>query len=204
MNTLINLCGKYRKWIYLVVAISLLVVFLFPFVNRGSKNVPYFCFDFIDLGIIISGNNNTAEGFPDLTPKIVFSTLFFCLGLLLYVLMTVRAFLNKKSLIFPAILFFAISFLLRGLNFYGHGTFGNYTFTPYFNIHPNTIYLFVLCGLNLIYLIVKKIYSLNIPTIKTKVADKVKSHKSKSERIEELERQNAEIQRQLDELKRKD
>ena len=37
-----------------------------------------------------------------------------------------------------------------------------------------------------------------------KVADKVKSHKSKSERIEELERQNAEIQRQPDELKRKD
>ena len=68
---------------------------------------------------------------------------------------------------------------------------------------PSFIVLIVLVCLYAFAALFGKLY----PRMQPKVAEtvtKVKSHKSKSERIEELERQNAEIQRQLDELKRKD
>lgn len=72
---------------------------------------------------------------------------------------------------------------------------------------PSFIVLIVLVCLYAFAALFGKLYPRMQPKVAEtvgKVADKVKSHKSKSERIEELERQNAEIQRQLDELKRKD
>ncbi len=72
---------------------------------------------------------------------------------------------------------------------------------------PSFIVLIVLVCLYSFAVLFGKLYPRMQPKVAEtvgKVADKVKSHKSKSERIEELERQNAEIQRQPDELKRKD
>ena len=72
---------------------------------------------------------------------------------------------------------------------------------------PSFIVLIVLICLYAFAALFGKLYPRMQPKVAEtvgKIADKVKSHKSKSERIEELERQNAEIQRQPDELKRKD
>ena len=73
---------------------------------------------------------------------------------------------------------------------------------------PNiTFYLFiVLICLYAFAVLFGKLYPRMRPKVAetvTKVADKVKSHKSKAERIEELERQNAEMQKRLDEIERK-
>ena len=68
---------------------------------------------------------------------------------------------------------------------------------------PSFIVLIVLICLYAFAVLFGKLYPRMQPKVAETVA-KIKSHKSKSERIEELERQNAEIQRQLDKLKRKD
>ena len=68
---------------------------------------------------------------------------------------------------------------------------------------PSFIVLIVLVCLYAFAALFGKLY----PRMQPKIAEtvtKFKSHKSKLQRLEELERQNEEIQRQLDELKRKD
>lgn len=211
MQTLINLCGKYRKWIYGVLTAVILLLLCFPVrkiyagadIQTGTylyEQHPYFLRAF--YWITSAKNYSLIE--PDYRSDFWFE-LFSFIALILFVVTLicfwVREARGKKGLFSLPLLF---AFIAHLLILFGVGIYPNETDVQVVFIPNVTFYLFiVLICLYAFAVLFGKLYPRMQPKVAETVA-KVKSHKSKSERIEELERQNAEIQRQLDELKRKD
>lgn len=218
MQTLINLCGKYRKWIYSVLTAVILLLLCFPVrkiyagadIQTGTylyEQHPYFLRAF--YWITSAKNYSLIE--PVYRSDFWFE-LFSFIALILFIstliLFWVREARGKKGLFSLPLLF---AFISHFLLLFSVGLYPNETEAHIIFITNATFYLFiVLICLYTFAILFGKLYPRMQPKLAEvsenvgKVVDKVKSHKSKSERIEELERQNAEIQKQLDELKRKD
>ena len=212
MQTLINLCGKYRKWIYGFLSVLILLLLFFPLRQTAESIInllstdntpithPYIARAFYWV--------YTPSYYNELDPVYrsdFWFELFSFISLILFVVALIcfwiREARGKKGLFSLPLLF---AFIAHLLILFGVGIYPNETDVQVVFIPNVTFYLFiVLVCLYAFAVLFGKLY----PRMRPKVAEtvaKVKSHKSKSERIEELERQNAEIQRQLDELKRKD
>ena len=212
MQTLINLCGKYRKWIYGFLSVLILLLLFFPLRQTAESIInllstdntpithPYIARAFYWV--------YTPSYYNELDPVYrsdFWFELFSFISLILFVVALIcfwiREARGKKGFFSLPLLFAFISHLLL---LFGVGVYPNENEARIFFIPNITFYLFIaLICLYVFAVLFGKLY----PRMRPKVAEtvaKVKSHKSKAERIEELERQNEEIQRQLDELKRKD
>lgn len=215
MQTLINLCGKYRKWIYGVLSVLILLLLLFPLRQTAESIInllstdntpithPYIARAFYWV--------YTPSYYNELEPVYrsdFWFELFSFIALILFVVTLicfwVREARGEKGLYSLPLLFAFISHLLL---LFGAGYDMEQKVTRMFFIPNITFYLFiVLICLYAFAVLFGKLYPRMRPKVAetvTKVADKVKSHKSKAERIEELERQNAEMQKRLDEIERK-
>lgn len=212
MNTLINLCGKYRKWIYGVLSVLIFMFLLFPlretaigFINLNSQDFEPIIHPYIARAFYWFYTPSYYNKLEPVYRSDFWFELFSFIALILFVatliLFWVREARGKKGLFSLPLLF---AFVTHLLILFGVGYDIEQKCTRVFFIPNVTFYLFiVLICLYAFAVLFGKLY----PRMQPKVAEtvtKVKSHKSKSERIEELERQNAKIQRQLDELKRKD
>lgn len=212
MQTLINLCGKYRKWIYGVLSVIIFLLLLFPLRETSMRLINFNSQDTTEIihphiarafyWVYIPAYYNELE--PVYRSDFWFE-LFSFIALILFVatliLFWVREARGKKGLLSLPLLF---AFVTHLLILFGVGYDIEQKCTRVFFIPNVTFYLFiVLICLYAFAVLFGKLYTRMQPKVAETVA-KVKSHKSKSKRIEELERQNAEIQRQLDELKRKD
>ena len=218
MQTLINLCGKYRKWIYAFLTLTLLLILCFPisriYTQENTHNyieLPFFA----ALPVCLSYISQINELLPHDQNLAILDIISFCVFVVFLILLTTFWIVTAKKHKFPFIATFIpvlTIYILQGF-FYTvseeterlpNGTFHTTMLWHLnFTLFPSFIILIVLICLYAFAVLFGTLY----PRMQPKVAEtvtKVKSHKSKSERIEELERQNAEIQRQLDELKRKD
>lgn len=222
MNTLINLCGKYRKWIYAFLTLSLLLILCFPvsriYTQENTHNyikLPFFATLPICLSYISQINELLS---PDKTLVILDIISFgafvaFVILLITFWIVTIK---NRKFPFFITFIPVLAIYILQGF-FYIY-TFESeklpngvsHTITHWhldFTLSTPAIVLIVLICLYIFAVLFGKLYPRMQPKVAetvTKVADKVKSHKSKSERLEELERQNAEMQKRLDELEKRD
>lgn len=208
MKTLINLCGKYRKWIYAFLTLTLLLILCFPisriYTQENTHNyieLPFFA----ALPVCLSYISQMNELLPPDQNLVILDIISFCAFVVFVILLITFWIVTIKNRKFP----FFVTFIPALAIYILQGFFYAFTFETElkwqlnFNLLSPAIILIVLICLYAFAVLFGKLY----PRMQPKVAEtvtKVKSHKSKSERIEELERQNEEIQRQLDELKRKD
>lgn len=217
MQKLINFCGKYRKVILLILTAVIVLLICFPLRQTvfpyGSKKTvsdyhPAFIGDEFVLTPHIFGafywffNIEYSQGTQQFNQGIAsffffVAFLFSLIGFWLYELK------NKKGIFIIPLIFAFIAYCLVSYE-YSFGDDLSVKLT--FRITASFIVFILIIALYSAFLFITKLYPQMQPKVAetvTKVADKVKSHKSKSERIEELERQNAEMQRSLDELEHK-
>lgn len=222
MNTLINLCGKYRKWVYAFLSLILILILCFPisriYTQEGTHNyieLPFFA----SLPICLTNISWINEALRGTKILIILDIISFCAFVVFVILLITFWIFTAKKRNFPFIVTFIpvlAIYILQGFIFVdlpetemlpngnSHETL---SLVSSFTLSPPAIVLIVLICLYVFAVLFGKLYPRMHPKVAeavTKVADKVKSHKTKAQRIEELERQNEEIQRQLDELKRKD
>lgn len=225
MKTLINLCGKYRKWIYGVLTLALLLILCFPIqtfykVNENNVVEDYFKIPFFATLPMCLKNIPQMSNF--LTPSknmLIFSICSFVAFVIFVILLITFWVLTAKNRKFPFPLLFLPVFavyIFKGFYYtYQYenvqqpsGNFGTIIYSYiHFNLPVPAIILIVLICLYAFAVLFGKLYPRMQPKVAetvTKVADKVKAHKTKSQRIEELELQNAEMQKRLDELEKKD
>ena len=222
MQTLINLCGKYRKWIYAFLSLILILILCFPisriYTQEGTHNyieLPFFA----ALPVCLSYISQMSELLPPYQNLVILDIISFCAFVVFVILLITFWIFTIKNRKFPFFITFIpvlAIYILQGFFYFisseterlPNGDLHTTTLWHLnFTLSPLAIILIVLICLYVFAVLFGKLYPRMRPKVAetvTKVADKIKSHKSKSQRIEELERQNAEIQRQLDELKRKD
>ena len=208
MQTLINLCDKYRKWIYAFLSLVLILILCFPisriYTQDNTHNyieLPFFAALPVCLSYISQMNELLPPDKTLLILDIISCCAFVAFAILLitFWIVTIK---NRKFTFFVTFIPALAIYILQGF-FYSFTFETELKWQLNFNLLSPAIILIVFICLYAFSVLFGKLY----PRMRPKVAEtvtKVKSHKSKSERIEELERQNAEIQRQLDELKRKD
>lgn len=218
MNTLINFCGKYRKWIYGVLTLALILILCFPisriYTQENTHNyieLPFFAALPVCLSYI-SQMSELLQSDKILVLLDIISFFAFVVFVILLVTFWITTAKNRKFPFFitfvPALVIYVLQGFFYKISSESHRTpIGVWqTITLYelsFRLSATAIILIVLVYLYAFAVLFGKLY----PRMRPKVAEavtKVKSHKTKAQRIEELERQNEEIQRQLDELKRKD
>lgn len=217
MQKLINFCGKYRKWIYAFLTLALLLLLCFPisriYTQENTHNyieLPFFA----ALPVCLTYISQMSEFLQADKTLLVLDIISFCAFVIFAILLVTFWISTAKNRKFPFFVTFIpvlIIYVLQGF-FYKIGSEAHrtpsgawQTITTYelsFRLSVPAIILIVLICLYAFAVLFGKLY----PRMQPKVAEavtKVKSHKSKSERIEELERQNAEMQRRLDELEHK-
>ena len=214
MEKLINFCGKYRKIIFVILTVVILLLICFPLRNTvfpdGSKKTvsdydPAFIGDSYVLTPHIFGafywffNIEYGQGTQQFNQGIV-SFFFFVAFLFSLIGFWIYEAKNKKGLFIIPLIFAFIAYCLVS---YKYSIKDDLSVALSFRVTAS----FVIFALVVVLYSVVSLFIKLYPRMQPKVAEtvtKVKSHKSKSQRLEELERKNAEIQRQLDELKRKD
>lgn len=200
MKNLFNLFDKYKKYICLAISAISILLMCFPCHDNRilGFTTPYF-FKFITYFYFIA--NLMVQPFSKTTYGLVVCYAFACALFLAFLILAIwfliRLFKGKNAPFIIPLTVCLICFSLLQVQ----DSVKKFEFTATY------IVFCIFFAIYFIGFIVRVSYPRMRPKVAEtvgKVADKVKSHKSKSERIEELERQNAEIQKQLDELKRKD
>lgn len=223
MKKLINFCGKHRKLIYAILTIAVLLLLCFPirdtvFPTGAKKTVsdydpaflaeivtqtPFFFASFYWLYNVGQYNVLGGAGKQFFFLQI-FSFAFLIAFAVSGVMFWLREIKGKQNF---AIVPLLCAFLSHTLLCFKYAINEDMTVKLSFFVSPSFVVLIVLICLYTFAVLFGKLYPRMQPKIAetvTKVADKVKSHKSKSERLEELERQNAEMQKRLDELEKRD
>lgn len=218
MEKLINFCGKYRKFIFAILMIVVLLLLCFPlrdtvFPSGAKKTVsdhdpafiaekvvqtPFFFASFYWLFNASQYNILGDEG-----KQFFYQQIFSFFLLIAFVLSTIAFWIrekqHKKNIALLPLIFAFISHTLLCMRYKLND---DMSVSLVFSANPSFIILIVLICLYAFALLFGKLY----PRMRPKVAEavtKVKSHKTKAQRIEELERQNAEMQNRLDEIERK-
>lgn len=199
MDRIFTLYDKYKKYVCTGLTVLSFLLMVFPFQNcTDIGKAPYF---FKTISYFIFAYKYAPKPWLDsvstfLCYNIVALTLF-VVFILISIWFLIRLFKNKKA---PFIVPFIIAFVAFSfLQIQGGESFFKFSATY---ITFSVIFIIYLIGffLYIIHRHKDRIFSTTIQ----KVSDKVKSHKSKSDRLEELERQNAEMQKRLDELEKRD
>lgn len=208
MNTLINFCGKYRKWIYGIMSVTIFILFLFPlrktalgFINLNSQDFGSLTHPFIARAFYWIYTPAYYNDLETVYRSDFWFELFSFIALILFVVALICFWLRelrKKNGIF--ILPLILAFISHLLLLFSVGLETNETQAHIVFIPNVTFYLFiVLICLYAFAVLFGKLYPRMRPKISETVA-KVKTRKTKSQRIEELEKQNAELQKKLDDL----
>lgn len=223
MNTLINFCDKHRKLIGAILTIAIVLLLCFPirdtvFPTGAKKTVsdhdpafpaekiiqtPFFFASFywfynVSQYSLLSG---AGKQFFFLQ---IFSFAFLIAFAVSCVMCWLREIKGKQNFAIVPIL---CAFISHTLLCFKYVINEDMTVKLSFFVSPSFVVLIALICLYIFAVLFGKLYPRMQPKVAetvTKVADKVKSHKSKSERLEELERQNAEMQKRLDELEKRD
>lgn len=218
MNTLINLCGKYRKWIYACLTVIILLLLCFPlretvFPSGAKKTVSDYHSAFIGDKFILTPyifgafywlfNIEYSQGTQQFNQEIAafFFLIAFLFSLIGFWICEIK---NKKNTFFIPVIFAFIAYCLIS---YKYSISDDMSVNIVFRVTAPFIVFILIIAIYSAFLFFGKLYPRMQPKVAEtviKVADKVKSHKSKSERLEELERQNAEMQKRLDELEKRD
>lgn len=216
MKKLINFCSKYRKIIYLLLTVVILLLLSFPLRKTvfpyGSKKTisdynpafigdKYYLTPHFFASFYWIFNIKYSTGLQIFNQEI--ASFFFLLSFIGSLIgFWVYELKNKKGYFCLPLIFAFLSFVLVSFK---NELDSDLSLKIAFILSPSFIVFTILITLyGALWLFFKLYPNMKVSEAFGKVADKVRSHKSKSQRIEELERQNAEIQQQLDELKRKD
>lgn len=199
MDRIFTLYNKYKKYICTGLTVLSFLLMVFPLQNcTDIGKAPYFL---KTISYFIFAYKYAPKPWLDAIYTFLFYNIvaltLFVLFILISIWFLIRLFKNKKA---PFIVPFIIAFVsFSFLQIQGGESFFRFSATY---ITFCVIFIIYLIGFFL-YIIHKHKDRIFSTTIR-KVVDKVKSHKSKSERIEELERQNAEMKKRLDDLESKD
>lgn len=214
MDTLINFCGKYRKWIYAILTLALILILCFPIqktpimANGATQNIvklPFFASLPLCFQYLVQINETTLPCLQTLVFLDVVSFCFFVVFLILLFAFWIMTAKNRKFPFLPLFVPVLGIYILQGFfyvftyepNRYGIDYITDWQLAFDFSA-PGIIFIVLIC-LYAFALLFGKLYPRMRPKISETVA-KVKTRKTKSQRIEELEQQNAELQKKLDDL----
>ena len=219
MQKIITFCDKHRKLICAILTIAVLLLLCFPirdtvFPTGAKKTVsdhdpafpaekvvqtPFFFASFYWL--YNAGQYSVLSGAGTQFFFLqIFSFAFLIAFAVSCVLFWLREIKGKQNF---AIVPLLCAFLSHTLLCFKYAINEDMTVKLSFFASPSFIILIVLLCLYAFAVLFGKLY----PRMQPKVAEsvtKVKSHKTKAQRIKELERQNVEMQKRLDELEKKD
>lgn len=213
MEKLINFCGKYRKIIFVILTVVILLLICFPlrhtvFPDGSKKTVsdyhPAFIGDSYVLTPHIFGafywffNIEYSQGTQQFNQGIA-SFFFFVAFLFSLIGFWIYEAKNKKGLYIIPLIFAFVAYCLVS---YKYSMKDDLSVALSFRVSASFVIFTLVVVLYSVVSLFIKLYLRMRPKVAEAVT-KVKSYKTKAQRIEELERQNAEMQKRLNEMERK-